>query len=245
MSLAMEKTRSLQQLFAGRFPRDLTGGQARPHAHAATRTEAPSGEQQQNSLTSNDAAKKPPTEAGKAEMLQNSQAQMVKPKTSSPVQSHPSTEQQANKYHSQLKTAQPASAWPPLYTKQCPLSSTQTEASPQSAGPGVSQSLAHFYLSSGQQQPSPTWSDRGQLVHKCTAPAPSAVSASSPVTVSPLFPASVRGEREECLQENDNASVSGRRAMWSGSVSVKAAFLEKHAQWTTLSGTKGVCNLSL
>lgn len=43
------------------------------------------------------------------------------------------------------------------------------------------------------------------------------------------------------MQEKENAAISGRHATWSGSVSTKAAFLEKQAQWTTLSGTKGVC----
>lgn len=237
MSLALEKTRSLQQLFAGRFPRDLTGVQARPrtHVHVMNQTEAPAVGQPQTGFTSHDATNHHSMEASKAETQQSrSQAQTVKPKMSPPA-----ADQQTSK-----NTAQPASVWAYPHTAPSPLSSVQAETSPQSAQMSVAQSLAQFYLSSCQQQhPSPTWSDRGQLASKCTTSAPSTVSASSPVTDSPLVSASVRGEREELTQEKESASVSGRRAIRSGSVSMKAAFLEKQAQWTTLSGTKAVCTL--
>lgn len=249
VSLAMEKTRSIQQLFAGKFPRDLTGGQARPHSHLHTmnQAEALAGEQLQNSLTLKEAANQPSMEEGKAETQQTrSPAKTVKPKTSSALQSCTSAEQQTDKCHSQLKsaqtTSQPTSAWAHPHITQSPMSSVQTETSLQSAQARVAQTLAQFYLSSAQQQqPSPMWSDRGQAANKCTTSAPSTVSVSAPVTDSPLVSASVRGGREECMQEKENASVSGRRAIWSGSVSMKAAFLEKQAHWTTLSGTKGVC----
>lgn len=246
----MEKKRSIQQFFAGRFPRDLTGGHVRPHSHvhAMNRAEALAGEQLQTSLTLKEAAKQPSVEEGKAETQQiRNPAQTIKQKTSSPHQSCTSVEQQTGKCHSQLKSAQttlqPTSAW----TTQPPLSSEQTDTSLQSAQARVAQSLAQFYLSSAQQQqqqqPSPMWSDRGQIANKCTTSAPSTVSVGSPVTDALLVSACVREEREECMQEKENASVSGRRAIWSESVSMKAAFLEKQARWTTLSGTKGVCTL--
>lgn len=230
----MEKTRSIQQLFASRFPRDLTGGQARPHSHthAMNRAEALAGEQLQTNLTFKEAANQPSVEEGKADTQQTrSPTQAFKPKTSLPLQSSTSAEQQTDKCHLRLKSAQTPS---------------QPEASPQSAQARVAQSLAQFYLSSAQQQKqqaSPMWSDQGLAANKCTTSAPSTVSVSSPVINSPLVSASVRGEREECLQEKENASVSGRRAIRSGSVSMKAAFLEKQAHWTTLSGSKGVCTL--
>lgn len=254
MSLAMEKKRSIQQFFAGRFPRDLTGGQVRPHSHVhvMNRAEALAGEQLQTSVTLKEAAKQPSVEEGKSETQQiRNPAQTIKQKTSSPLQSCTSAEQQTGKCHSQLKSAQttlqPTSAWAHPQTTQPPLSSEQTDTSLQSAQARVAQSLAQFYLSSAQQQqqqqPSPMWSDRGQVANKCTTSAPSTVSVGSPVTDALLVSACVRGEREECMQEKENASVSGRRAIWSESVSMKAAFLEKQAHWTTLSGTKGVCTL--
>ncbi|XP_029696574.1 cancer-related regulator of actin dynamics isoform X2 [Takifugu rubripes] len=244
MSLAMEKTRSLQQLFAGRFPRDLTGVQARPqtHVHVMNTTEAPAGEQLQTSSTSHDATNHPSMEAGQAETQQSrNSAQAVKPKMSPLL----AADQQTNKCHSQPNTAQPtsqpASVWAHPHTTPSPLSSVQAETSPQSAQTSVAQSLAQFYLSSGQKQhPSPTWSDRGQVTSKCPS-APASASASSSVRASPLVSASVRGEKEESMQEKGNASVSGRQAIWSGSVGMKAAFLEKQAQWTCgHSGTKTV-----
>ncbi|TWW81050.1 hypothetical protein D4764_01G0008650 [Takifugu flavidus] len=247
MSLAMEKTRSLQQLFAGRFPRDLTGVQARPqtHVHVMNTTEAPAGEQLQTSSTSHDATNHPSMEAGQAETQQSrNSAQAVKPKMSPLL----AADQQTNKCHSQPNTSQPtsqpASVWAHPHTTPSPLSSVQAETSPQSAQTSVAQSLAQFYLSSGQKQhPSPTWSDRGQVTSKCPS-APASASASSSVRASPLVSASVRGEKEESMQEKGNASVSGRQAIWSGSVGMKAAFLEKQAQWTCgHSGTKTVCTL--
>ena len=243
VNLAMEKTRSIQQLFAGRFPRDLTGRQARPHSHvhATNRPEALSGEQTQQ----------PSVEEGKAEAQQTrSPAQTVKPKTPSPLQSCTSAAQQTDKCQTQLKstqtTSQATSAWAHPHTTQSPLSSVQTETSPQSAQARVTQTLAQFYLCSAQQQqqqqqPSPMWSDRGQAANKCTTSALSTVSVNSPVTDSALGSASVRGEREECMKEKENASVSGRRY---GSVSIKATFMEKQAHWTALSRNKGVCTLS-
>lgn len=233
MSLALEKTRSLQQLFVGRFPRDLTGVQARPraHVHVMNQTEAPAVGQLQTGFTSHDATNHPSMEASKAETQQSrSPAQTVKPKMSPPS----AADQQTSK-----NTAQPASVWAYPHTAPSPLSSVQAETSPQSAQMSVAQSLGKFYLSSCQQQqhPSPTWSNRGQVASKCTTSAPSTVSASSPVTDSPRVSASVRGEREELTEEKVSASVSRRQAIRLESVSMKAAFLEKQAHWTTLSGT--------
>ncbi|KAM9346807.1 uncharacterized protein cracdla [Symphorus nematophorus] len=163
MSLAMEKTRSLQQLFTSRFPRDFTGAQtaARPQAQVQTmnQTETQTGAQIQTQTT-----------------------------TQSPLHA-----------------------------------SAQTEASAQFAQGSVTQSLAQSYLSSGQQQP--LWSNRSV---KSTASVPTSVSTSG------------REEKEAAVQEKEAAPLSGRRAVWAGSVSEKAAFLEKRAEWTSPSGTKGV-----
>lgn len=260
MSLAMEKTRSLQQLFTSRFPRDFTGVQtaARPQAQVQTtnQTETVTGAQTQTSTTSLEAANQPSTDAGKAEAVQSrSQAQVVKPKTSttSPVRSNTSreahTSKQTNEPQSHPNTtqsaAQSASVQTHPRTTQSPLhSSVQTETSSQFAQGTVTHSLAQFYLSSGQQQP--PWSNRGlQPANKSTTSAPSTVSTTSSATASPPVSALGRGEREATVQEKEGASLSGRRAVWTGSVIEKAAFLEKQAEGTTPPGTKGVCGISL
>lgn len=250
MSLAMEKTRSLQQLFSSRFPRDFTGRQAatRPQAQAqaTSQTESMAGAQTQTSASLPEAAEQPSTDAGKAAMIQGrSQTQTVKPKTC-PVQSNtfrePQTSNQSNELQSQPNTCQSASqavsAHMHPWTFQLPLhSSAQTEASSQSAQGSVTQSLAQLYLSSGQQQPS--WSNRGlQAANKSSDSAPS---AAAPPPVSAIG----RGEREATVQEREDAWQSGRQAVWPGSLSGRTIILEKQAEWTMPSGTKGVCSISL
>lgn len=268
MSLAMEKTRSLQQLFTNRFPRDFTGVQtaARAQAQAQTtnQTETPTGAQiqtqtvkVQQSATPLEAANRPSTDAVKAEPVQSrSQTQTVKPslmavqqKTSTTSSTEPQTSKQTNEPQSHPNTTQSASQSASVHTNaqttQSPLdSSTQTETSSQFAQGSVT--LAQSYLSSGQQQP--PWSNRGlhtasQL--KSTTSALTSVSTTSPAAAPPPASALGRGEREAAVQEREGASLSGRRAVWAGSVSEKAAFLEKRAEWTTPPGTKGVCGTSL
>ncbi|KAI3356378.1 hypothetical protein L3Q82_017604, partial [Scortum barcoo] len=256
MSLAMEKTRSLQQLFASRFPKDLTGMQTapRPQTQAQT-TNQPAGAQIQTqtvkiqqSATPLEAANQPATDTVKAESVQSrSQTQAVKaslmampqrttstttssrePQTSkqtSEPQSHPNTTQSAS---------QPVSAQTNARTVQSQLhSSTQTETSPQTAKASVT--LAQSYLSSCQQQ-----SPRG-IQLKSTTPALTSTSTTPSAAAPPPVSVSGRWERGAAVQEREGGLLSGRRAVWSGSVSEKAALLEKRAEWTTSPGTKGVC----
>ncbi|XP_068561104.1 CRACD-like protein isoform X1 [Cebidichthys violaceus] len=244
MSLAMLKTRSLQQLFTSRFPRDLTGAQTAARPQAQVQAEAPTGAQAQTvklqqSTTPIEAANQPSTDAGKAETVQSrSQAQAVKPLLMAAQQKTPPLQSSTSREPQTLKqTGEPQSASHPAvqtnpWTTQSPShSSTQTETS--------SQSLAQFYLSSGQQQP--PWSSRG--VHtanklKSTNSISTTSSASSPPPVSALG----RGKREATLQEKEGAPLSARRAVWAGSVGVgeMTSFLEKRAEWTTPPGTKGM-----
>ncbi|XP_038576775.1 CRACD-like protein isoform X1 [Micropterus salmoides] len=261
MSLAMEKTRSLQQLFTSRFPRDFTGGQtaARPQAQTTNQTDATTGEQTQTqtvkvqqSATPLEAANQPSTDAAKAETVPSrSQAQTFKPSLmgvqqkmsmASPVQSNTSREAQTSKESNEPQsipnTAQSTSVQTNARTIQSPMHSyPQTEISSQFAQGSVTQSLAQSYLSSGQQQP--PWSNRGlhptnQLKSTTSVSSPSSATAPPPVS------ALGRGEREAIMQEKEGASLSGRRAVWAGSISEKAAFLEKRAEWTAPPGTKGV-----
>ncbi|XP_070693704.1 CRACD-like protein isoform X2 [Pempheris klunzingeri] len=256
MTLAMEKTRSLQQLFTSRFPRDFTGVQtaARPKAQAQTTNipETLTGAQMhthtvtQQGTTPVEAANQASSNAVKAETIQGrSQAQPVKPSlvavqqkisTTSPVQSNisrePQTSKQINEPQSHPNTTQsvsqsashPAVQTNPL-TAQSPLqSSTQTRTSSQCSQGSVTQSN----LSSGQQQP--PWTNRS--LHPASQ-------LKSTTSVSTTSPPTGRGEKEATVQEKEGASLSGRRTA-RVTVSEKAAFLEKRAEWTTLPGTKEV-----
>ncbi|XP_035531812.1 uncharacterized protein cracdla [Morone saxatilis] len=267
MSLAMEKTRNLQQLFTSRFPRDFTGMQAaaRPQAQVQTinPTETTTGAQIQTqtvkiqqTATPIEVANQTSTDAVKAETVKSRcQAQTVKPslvavqqKTSAapPVQSNtsrePQTSKQSNEPQPHPGTTQSAFVQTNTWTTQSPLhSSVQTQTSSQFGQRSVTQSLAQSYLSSGQQQP--LGSNRGpppasQL--KSTTSALTSVSTTSSATAHPPVSALGIGEREAPVQEKEGAALSGRRAVWAGSVSEKAAFLEKRAEWTTPPGAKGV-----
>lgn len=245
MSLAMEKTRSFQQLFTGRFSRDLAGvqGAARPQAQgqAMSQTETKTGAEK-----SPEAASQPSTDAGKAEAAPSrGQAQTVKLKTTFPAQSHTSRDLCTSKPTSEPQSAsQSATAPTQMQTAQPPLpSSAQTERSSQLAQGSVSQSLAQFYLSSGQQQPS--WNHRPQPTNKSATSAPPTVSATSSTTAPPPIPVSTQGEREATVQKREGVPASGRRPAWTGIVSEKAAFLERQTGRTSPTGSKGVCNCTI
>ncbi|XP_031725491.1 acrosomal protein KIAA1210 [Anarrhichthys ocellatus] len=253
MSLAMLKTRSLQQLFTSRFPRDLTGAQTAARPQAQVQAEAPTGAQAQTvklqqSTTPIEAANQPSTDAVKAETVQRSrsQEQSVKPllmaaqQKTPPVQSSTSREPQTlNQIVEPQSASHPAVQNNPWTTQSPSHSSTQTETSSQFAQGSVTQSLAQFYLSSGQQQP--PWSSRG--VHTANQlKSTNSVCTTSSVSSPPPGSALGRGEREATMQEKEGAPLSARRAVWGGSVGVgeKASLLEKRAEWTTPPGTKGV-----
>uniref|UniRef100_A0A3Q1G1V4 KIAA1211 like n=1 Tax=Acanthochromis polyacanthus TaxID=80966 RepID=A0A3Q1G1V4_9TELE len=213
MSLAMEKTRSLQQLFTSRFPRDFTGMQtaSRPQAQAppANPTETSAQIQTvkiQEGSTQLEAANQPSAEAA----LSRSQAQTVR---SPPVEAQ-----------------QKATSWTTPSPVHVPL---QTEPTPQFTS---QPSLAQSYLSSGQQQLS--WSSRGpatQLRSTAETLTPAVTSPAAPPSVDSLG----TGE-EDPTGKNEAPSLSVRRAVWSGSISDRAVFLEKRAEWTPSPGPKGV-----
>ncbi|XP_030614817.1 mediator of DNA damage checkpoint protein 1 isoform X2 [Archocentrus centrarchus] len=238
MTLAMEKTRSLQQLFTSRFPRDFAGNlQAnmqsaiRPQAQVqpTNQSETAAGTQTQTVQ----AGSQPSGDTVKAEKAQSgSQAQTVKtspillPQKASPVLSNASRDPQMSKHTSedQTNTMKPVSH--PVvtnpWTTQSPVRSpSQTDSSCQFAQGSSTQSLAQSYLTSGQQQSS--WSNRG--LHSAQQLKPT---SSGP-----------RGEGEASAQK-EGPPLTARRAFWSGSVSEKAAFLERQAEWTTPPGPKGV-----
>ncbi|XP_069010244.1 capping protein-inhibiting regulator of actin dynamics [Embiotoca jacksoni] len=263
MSLAMEKTRSIQQLFTSKFPRDFTcnvqpnmpnagrpQAQVQPTRQTETVTETQTGRIQQSAT---EAANQPSADTAKAEAVEiRSPVQTVKPSpmgeqqkmsVTPPALSNTSREPPMSK---QTKEDQPSTTQSVSYsvshpavqtnpwTTQSPLRSlTQTEATSQFAPGSATQSLAQSYLSSGQQQPS--WSNRG--LH--SANQLKSTTSPSPAAVPPSVSASGRGEGE-ATSHQEAAALSSRRAVWAGSVSEKAAFLEKRVEWTAQPGSKGV-----
>ncbi|KAM7380332.1 hypothetical protein PAMP_003636 [Pampus punctatissimus] len=235
MSLAMEKTRSIQNLFTSRFPRQAAAQpqvQTRPTNQTETSTGAQIHTQTvklQQSTTPLLAANQSLTDIATAEAVQSrGQSQTVKSAvmptvqqktlTSSPGQSNATKEQQTSKQvnEPQLSTAQPVShsvshlMWT---TQQSPLrSNSKTDTTPQFAQANATRDLQT------PNQPKSTTSAPTLVSTTSTVAAPSPVSAS----------------------EKESPSLLGERAVWAGSISEKAAFLEKRTEWTNLPGTKGV-----
>ncbi|CAB1458719.1 unnamed protein product [Pleuronectes platessa] len=266
MSLAMEKTRTLQHLFTSRFPRDFTGAQtvARPQAQVqpTTQTETQIAEVQQGS-TPSQAANLPSSYTVKTATVQStSQAQAVKPSLVS-VQQNPTTvatglsetpkeaqtSKQTNESQSHPSITQSASqclSHPPVQTKpwtpQFPLrSSTQADTSSQFALKGSAiHSLAQSSSSQQATSQPPAWTNRGV---QPTNPLKTTASVSTTTSITaPLPPVSAlgKGERDANVQEKEGPSPIGRRAVLGGSVSKRAAFLEKTSEWVTPAGAKEV-----
>ncbi|CAI5655639.1 unnamed protein product [Oreochromis niloticus] len=253
MALAMEKTKSLQQLFISRFPREFAGNlqanmqsAARPQAQAQPTNPTETFTQVRTQTVQ--AAKQPSAETNQS----GSQAQTVKTspvflqQRASPALSNASRDPQMSKHTSEDQTnttkfASHSVVTTNPWTTHSPLRSpSQTDTSFQFAQGSATQSLAQSYLSSGQQQSS--WSNRGLQSAQQLKPTPSAQTsapaASSAVGSASAF-ASGRGERE-ASEQKEAPSLTSRRAFWSGSVSEKAAFLERRGEWTTPPGPKGV-----
>lgn len=222
----------------------------------------------EQSTTPVQTANQPSNDTVKAATAQSrSQAQTVKPslmsvqqKTStaptglSNTSREAQTSKQINQSQSHLSTTQspswcpsdPPSRTSPWSTQSPVCSSTQKETSSQFAQGSANKCLAQSYLSSGQHATpqQPPWSNQGLHPINQLKPA-TLVSTTSSAPAPPPVSASGRGEREANVQEKDSPSLSGRRAVWAGSVSGKAAFLEKRGECTTPPGPKGVCGTSL
>lgn len=211
MSMAMEKTKSLQNLFTSKFPRDSSGGQTTTHlqkTQGQTFNRAQSDTQTQDAKSSN----QPLMDAAKIEVQQyKTPAQTIKQFPSS------NTAQQNTPQASLLKEAQikPTVSLPPstesgtqsvtqgnIWTTQSPLRSVRQ--------------IEHAGLSSPQNTSrQPPWSTRSL---KSTG---QVVTPSSQDTTA------------ECRVSAANVEETGEQPVWSRSVSKKAAFLEKRAEWTS------------
>lgn len=190
MSLAMEKTRSIQQLFTSRFPRDFTGGQpvprpqvqVQPTNQTETSTESQIQTQTvklQQSTAPLLAAHQPLTDTVKAEPVQIRGQPLIfkssimptmqeKSSTTFPVQSNTSKEQQMSKQINEHQlhsiTAQPVSHSVTHSAVQTNLWTTQ---SPLRSSPQTVTTSQFAQMSATQtsylpsDQQQPPWSNRG------------------------------------------------------------------------------------
>ena len=260
----MEKTRTLQQLFTSRFPRDLTGTQtvARPQAQVqpTTQPETQIGAQTQTQIakmqqgsTPSTAANQPSSDTVKTATVQStSQAQAVKPSLVS-VQQNTTTvatglsdtkEAQTPKQTNESQS-HPSITQTKPWTPQFPLRpSTQADTSSQFALQGsATQCLAQSSSSQHPTSQPPAWTNRG--VHPTNQLKPTASVSTNTSITAPPPPVSAFGKGERVnVQEKEGPSPIGRRAAWGGSVSERAAFLQKQAEWVTPAGAKEVCNFA-
>ncbi|XP_061580129.1 CRACD-like protein isoform X2 [Cololabis saira] len=241
MSLAMEKTRSIQQLFS-RFPLTGTPAPARTQAPASQPSETTVAAQSQQSPARVQAAVQAPAEAAKEEPAQtgriltikmSSVATPQKTMAASPVQSNNFRESQTKDEqsepsttvsHSPSRSVLQSNPW----MAQSPLRSSSQAVTSSSAHANAAPSPAQSYVYSGQQQQQPSWTNRA------LQPVTSTQTAASPASAaSTSDPPAERGERED-------PSWSVRWAVRTGSVGERAAFLEKRAEWNPSASPKEV-----
>ncbi|XP_028292625.1 uncharacterized protein KIAA1211 homolog [Gouania willdenowi] len=244
MSLAIEKTRSLQQLVTRRFPREFTGTQTAGRTQAQVQSTGQTDEAltvegvkpQQSVLNQQSAdtvkAEKPPSTS----QMQTVKSFPVKISTASPVLSNtpgeaktikPTTEEQSQASTAQ-SISQPASH-PPVQTN--PRTNLPPQRTLVQAETAVHSTQPQSFLN--QQQPA--WRFNSL---KLTASGPTSSLVSQAVVPSSVT-ALEKGERD-ASGPNEAPPISIRKAVWSGSVNERAAFLERHAEWTSSSGPSGV-----
>uniref|UniRef100_A0A1A8HW69 Si:ch211-149l1.2 n=2 Tax=Nothobranchius kuhntae TaxID=321403 RepID=A0A1A8HW69_NOTKU len=233
MTLAMEKTRSLQQLFTSRFPKEFPGVQttARPQAQAQSIPQADTVTQAQT-MKAQQSAHQPPVGPVKEESESRIQEQVVKPSDVAKQQKIILKESQMSKQPNEGQL-QPAQV--PQRTTQSPLRSASQTTSQLSQG-SASQSLTQSYLSSAQQQP-PSWPSRGfqpaLQLKSMTTPQTSEMGVTS-------APALDSASDKEGTVHKESPSLFSRRTIWTGSVAERAVFLEKRGEWTTPPSMTGV-----
>ncbi|XP_007555533.1 uncharacterized protein KIAA1211 [Poecilia formosa] len=248
VSLAMEKTRSLQHLLTRRFQRDFTGTQtgARPKSQEETIT----GPQVQNqTVKTQQSTPQLSSDKIKEESVQSSgQEQAVKPSTpasqkkmtmitqfescssrDSPIPrqtSHCQTQPNRAQSDAQAipRTNHSPSPSSPLIGNTSPFTFTRRNAPPL---------LAQPYQSSPQQQT--CWTSQGlqpatQLKH-----VPSALESEPAVTsaAAPTLDFALERREKESSVPRESPSLVSKRVLWTGSAADRFAFMEKRAEWTT------------
>lgn len=207
VSLAMEKTRSLHQLFARKFPKDFTSTAPQPTAQTPNLGEILHVKSQ--TIRSPECERSEP-QGGKwiTERIESSQ------KTTN-------TWKEPEVPPSHVNTSQPTSTTN-VWMTQSPSRSAPLSDSPSLFEAGSTVTLARSYQAS--EQHTPPWSHRG--LHA--------------IAQQPKYTTSAVDEGKWTVQEKESPSPLAKHSAWAGSVSEKAAFLERHAEWCCPSGTKGV-----
>lgn len=266
MTLAMEKTKSLQQLFTSRFPRDFTAVQTtvRPQAQVQTMNQTdPHNRAQMQTQTLKVQPSSTPVQTAihpdtaKAETVQStSQTQSVKPSQMAPQQKTSTTPAGLSSREPQKQVDEPVSAahsvsHSPVQTNsmatQSPLRSLiQTETSPHYVQGSATQPLAQSLLSSGQHDTLQQTPWNNQSFHRSNQlTSTTLVSTTSSATAASPVPNLEKGQTKANVQEKEGSSLPGRRPVWGASVSERAALMEKQAESANPQGTKGVCGTSL
>ncbi|XP_061548010.1 capping protein-inhibiting regulator of actin dynamics isoform X2 [Phycodurus eques] len=211
VSLAMEKTRSLHQLFARRFPKDLTSSPPQSPAQTPNSGETLNGKSQTTRLQE---CEKTVHDSSKWETEHSESSQ----KTTVDAWEEPEARQ------SHIRTSQPA-VQINVWATQSPSRAAPLSESPSHFGAGtavLTQSPAQSYQTSGRH-PTP-WGHPGL----------------QPVTHQPKSTTPPVDVERRTVQEKESPSLLGKRSVRPGSVSEKAAFLERQAEWCTPPATKGV-----
>ncbi|XP_047226472.1 capping protein-inhibiting regulator of actin dynamics isoform X2 [Girardinichthys multiradiatus] len=238
MSLAMEKTRSLQLLFTSRFQRDFTGTQtaAQPKSQEETMT----GSQiQVQTVKIQQSTTQPSSDTLKDESVQSSSQEQAAKSSTTAKQRKMTLISQFESFSAKdspmsRQTSQSDVQTIPKTTQSLSRLSPQTGTTSPFTRGNVSQLLGPSCLSSVQQQTS--WSNRGLQPTTQLKPAPSAPE-SEPAVISAAAPtlnsALERREREASVPK-ESPSLLSKRVLWSGSVADRAVFLEKRAECSTL-----------
>ncbi|XP_049584993.1 uncharacterized protein cracdla isoform X2 [Syngnathus scovelli] len=201
MSLAMEKTRSLQQLFARRFPKDCSSTAPPEQTPNSAEIKSQSVRLQEWEKPAHDGGGRVVTEHG--ESFQKTTVNTWKEPEA--PQSHVNTSQPALQRNVWTKCGSPSRSAAQLDT-------------PSQFGTATTQSRAQSYQTS-DQHPLP-WSQRG-------------------LQPTPQQPKYV--DQGKCtIQEKESSSPPGNRSILARSVSERAAFLERQAEWCCPTLTKGV-----
>ncbi|KAM4609424.1 uncharacterized protein cracdla [Polymixia lowei] len=205
MSLAMEKTRSLQQLLTSRLPRDFTSMQAA--ARPQTQTQ-PINQEQSVVQSQTQKGMPPETQNGSQIQTQTIKQQQSSPQLQAAIQ--PSTE----------------AIKPPIM---------QTASPAQTAKPSLSLATVQQKIStqSTSQHPTPQqppWCNRG--LQSATQPKPTPSAQASVCRSSPSATSAPAPDSGATALQGEGTSLSERRAVWHGSVCERSAFLEKRTDWS-------------
>ncbi|MEQ2291389.1 hypothetical protein AMECASPLE_012981 [Ameca splendens] len=216
MSLAMEKTRSLQLLFTSRFQRDFTGIQtaAQPKSQEETMT----GSQiQVQTVKIQQSTTQPSSDTLKDESVQSSSQEQA-------AKSSTTAKQRKMTLISQFES---------FSAKDSPMS-RQTSQSDAQTIPKTTQSPSRLSPQTVQQQTS--WSNRGLQPTTELKPAPSAPESEPAVTsaAAPTLNSALERREREASVPKESPSLLSKRVLWSGSLADRAVFLEKRAECSTL-----------